>query len=115
MSDSLVEKLLGSFDELENCIEITRDVLGTKEGVPSDVIERIEQYSGIVEKQPGLAHELRALIDGEDWDEVGRRVKLINGLSSMIRDDAYAILEGAGALPSNAQPKAAYSSKEYLS
>lgn len=95
MSESLVSKLLGSFDELERCISTTREVLSTKQGVPSDVVLRVAQYSDIVSKQRALAGELRNHIDTQNWIEVGRLVKIINGLSSMIRDDAQAILSGA--------------------
>ena len=115
MSDTLVEKLVKSFDELENCIEVTRDVLAIKENVPGDVLARIEQYSEIVDKQRALADDLSPLIQAEAWDEVGRRVKLINGLSSMIRDDAYQILAAAGAMPRRADAPEQYAGKESLS
>lgn len=95
MSDSIVEKLLSSFDELERCIVITKQVLGEKDGVPKDILQRVEQYGDIVTKQRGLALELRQFIDDQNWSEVGRRVKIINGLSTMIRDDAQAILAAA--------------------
>lgn len=100
MSDTLVDKLLSSFDELERCISVTREVLAEKQGVPSGVMERIEQYSDIVSKQKGLALELQGHITEQNWDEVSRHVKLINGLSTMIRDDAQAILTGAFKAPS---------------
>lgn len=95
MSDTLVTKLLESFDELERCIAVTREVLAQKDGVPVDVLSRVSQYGEIVAKQRKLAVELRAHLLRQDWEEVGRHVKLINGLSSMIRDDAQSILLGA--------------------
>lgn len=95
MSDSLVNKLLESFDELERCIEMTKDVLAQKEGVPQDVLARVNQYSDIVAKQRTLAVDLRDHLSLQNWEEVGRHVRLINGLSTMIRDDAQAILSGA--------------------
>ncbi len=95
MSESLVNKLLESFDELDRCISVTKEVLGTKPGVPEDVVTRISQYSEIVQKQRSLAVELRKQVSVQNWIEVGRLVKIINGLSSMIRDDAQAILSGA--------------------
>ena len=101
MSDSLVNKLLDSFDELERCIDMTKSVLATKDGVPVDIFDRVNQYSEIVQKQRNLAIGLKDHISVQNWDEVGRHVKLINGLSSMIRDDAQAILSGALELPSN--------------
>ncbi len=94
MSAQLVDKLLKSFDELDNCISVTKDVLAEKEGVPEEVVQRVNQYTDIVAKQRILAADLRSHISEQNWDEVSRHVKLINGLSSMIRDDAQAILSG---------------------
>lgn len=95
MSETLVKKLIASFDELDRCIAVTKTVLSQKEGVPQDVLERVAQYADIVSKQRKLASELEAHIEAQRWEEVGRHVRLINGLSSMIRDDAQAILSGA--------------------
>lgn len=94
-TEVLVGKLMESFDDLDRCIEMTKDVLSKKSNIPPEVINRIDQYSGIVLKQRSLAEELRSHIASENWDEVTRHVKIINGLSAMIRDDAQAILAGA--------------------
>lgn len=95
MSLELVEKLVQSFDDLENCIAITKKVLDKKQGVPADVIARVGQYSDIVVKQRNLATDLQDYLNREDWEEVARHIKIINGLSAMIREDAQAILAGA--------------------
>lgn len=95
MSVALVDRLLEAFDELERCIAGTQEVLAEKSGVPEDVISRVSEYSRIVSKQRSLAKELKTHIEQQDWQEVGRFVRLINGLSTMIRDDAQAILSGA--------------------
>lgn len=95
MSVELVEKLVQSFDDLENCIATTKQVLDKKKGVPADVIARVEQYSDIVAKQRSLATDLQDYLNKEDWEEVARHIKIINGLSAMIREDAQAILAGA--------------------
>lgn len=92
MSTQLVDKLLESFDKLDRCINVTRDVLAERDGVPEDVVLRINQYSNIVAKQRALASALREHLESRNWAEVSRHVKLINGLSSMIRDDAHEIL-----------------------
>ena len=94
MSELLVNKLLESFDELDRCISVTQQVLSSREEVPSDVIRRVNQYSEIVAKQRLLAVELKRFLADQNWDEVARHVRLINGLSGMIRDDAQAILAG---------------------
>ena len=95
MSAALVNKLLESFNELERCIKLTQDVLAQKRGVPTEVLNRVAQYSSIVEKQRSLASDLRDFISTQNWEEVARHVRLINGLSAMIRDDAQSILCGA--------------------
>ena len=94
-TEVLVSKLMESFDDLDKCISITKDVLSQKDNIPLEVINRIEQYSDIVTKQRTLTSDLKKYIDSQDWDEVTRHVKIINGLSAMIRDDAQAILAGA--------------------
>ena len=75
MAESLVSKLLESFDELERCIEMTKDVLAQKDGVPTDVLARVKQYSDIVAKQRHLATDLRDHLSSENWEEVGRHVR----------------------------------------
>lgn len=95
MAGALVQKLLNSFDDLERCISLTLDVFGGNDNIPEDVVVRVRQYSQIVAKQRVLAKQLEEYIDAENWREVGRLVKVINGLSGMIRDDAQAILASA--------------------
>jgi len=97
MSEQLVEKLLSSFDELERSINITRESMSLKPGVPADVLSRLNQYSEIVSKQREVAANLRNQIEAGNWDDVSRSVKVINGLSAMIRDDAQQILSSATA------------------
>ncbi len=98
MAESLVEKLLESFEQLDRCITVTKTILSTRKGVPGDVLQRVGQYSEIVRKQRETAEDLHLLIARQDWEEVGRRVKIINSLSAMIRDDAQQILEAAEGL-----------------
>ena len=58
-------------------------------------------------KQRSIAEDLRTHIEAARWDEVARSVKIINGLSAMIRDDAQQILLSAlqGAAGAVAGPK----------
>ena len=97
-TEVLVSKLMESFDDLDRCIEMTKEVLAQKENVPADVINRVDQYSDVVVKQRLLAESLKEYINQENWDEVTRHVKIINGLSAMIRDDAQSILAGASTI-----------------
>ncbi|MCC6953287.1 MAG: hypothetical protein IT290_04150 [Deltaproteobacteria bacterium] len=102
----LVNKLLDSFSELERCVDVTRDVLRTRDDVSPDVLCRINSYSEMVAKQRKLALELEVLIAEQNWDQVNRYVRLINGYSHMIRQDAQEILAYAmGSLPSLGEDK----------
>lgn len=103
MSEVLIGKLLDSFCELEKCIVYTKDVLSQKDGVSDDILTRVSQYSEIVNKQRLLTEELRSHMTNQNWDEVTRHIKIINGLSSMIKDDAQSILTST--IPSELKPK----------
>lgn len=87
-----VNKLLESFEELDSCISTTKAVLDRKPGVPQELLARVNQYSEIVSKQKELTAKLKDHISKQNWSEVSRHVRLINGLSAMIREDAQAIL-----------------------
>jgi hypothetical protein len=91
-SPSIIERLFLSFSDLEESIEGAKKTLASKQDVPAHVFERLSSYDGIISKQRRLATKLAQLMAKGEWDEVGRHVSLINGLSSMIRDDARSIL-----------------------
>lgn len=106
MVTDLVSKLLDSFAELERCIDVTKDVLSTRDDVSPDVLHRVASYSEMVAKQRKLALELELLIANQEWDQVNRYVRLINGYSHMIRQDAQEILAFAmGSLPALSEEK----------
>ncbi len=90
-----IQKLLSSFDELERAILSARDTFSRTVVPPAGMLERIQVYETILAKQRSLADELCRHVTLGDWQEVSRHVQLINGLSSMIRDDAKEILAKA--------------------
>ena len=93
MSDALIiEKLSDSFDRLDDCIRSTQLTLKERQNVPQDVRVRVESYGEIVLKQRKLLGNLRVYLNNNNWTEVGRHIRLIDSLSSMIREDAQAIL-----------------------
>lgn len=109
--EHLVVKLMRSFDELDRCIEITKAELLAKDNMPADVLARVEQYSAIVDHQRSLAGELQTAIHEKNWDEISRLVRLINGMSVMIRDDAQSILNDSNQTPSHPTKKPEPSSR----
>ncbi|OVE79638.1 hypothetical protein BVY02_02645 [bacterium J17] len=95
MKKVIIKRLFESFSELEKAIESARETLEKKENPPVELLERISSYEGILAKQRSLATALCGHASLGNWDEVARHVKIINGLSSMIRDDAREIISGA--------------------
>ena len=92
MNKVIINRLFESFRDLEKAINCAKKTLETKPNAPKQLLERIGEYEQILEKQRNLATALCGHSTLGNWDEVARHIKLINGLSAMIRDDAREIL-----------------------
>jgi hypothetical protein len=103
----ILGRLFESFTELERAIYSAKVTLAAKESQPTELLERIANYERILAKQKSLASALCTFISSGNWEEVDRHVKLINGLSSMIRDDAREIVAGF-------RPKLSHEEKELM-
>ena len=99
MEGNIIERLFSSFSDLEKAITSARGTLEQRDFIPQEVIKRLHSYDSILAKQRKLAEELCVHINNNDLSEISRHVGLINGLSSMIRDDARAILASLSANP----------------
>ena len=93
MEIEIISKLNDSLDELEVSVSRAKKALTTKQPIPLDVMKRISSYEDIIGKQRVLSQRLLGFIAQGEWDEVTRHVKLINGLSAMIHEDATALLK----------------------
>ena len=101
----IITRLFDSFHELERAILTAKATLETKDQPPADLLTRIDSYQQILEKQRTLATTLCGHVSLGNWDEVARHIKLINGLSSMIRDDAREILAAVNNPPASAESR----------
>ncbi|RIL12545.1 MAG: hypothetical protein DCC75_00285 [Proteobacteria bacterium] len=90
--NNIIGRLFASFSDLEQAITSAKSSLKARGNISPQVLERLSSYDSVLAKQRDLAQNLCQHINNGDWDEVGRHVSLINGLSTMIRDDARAIL-----------------------
>ena len=97
MKHIVINRLIQSFGELEKAIVSARSTLEENQDTPRDILDRIDVYDEILEKQRILTTKLSAYAAEGDWREVSRHVQLINALSAMIRDDAREILTGVKA------------------
>ena len=95
MKQIIVQRLFQSFVELERAIKFAKMTLKKKQNVPAHLLKRIDEYETILEKQRTLATALCGHACLGNWDEVARHVRIINGLSGMIRDDAREVIAGA--------------------
>jgi len=98
---NIVDRLFCALDEFERAVDRTRGALAKSGLHANPILERFSFYDDILQKQRCLATNLRAHFERREWDEVIRNVRLITGLSAMVRDDAQALL--AGWLMSNKQ------------
>lgn len=101
-NSNIVSRLFASFTDLESAIESAKKTLAQKEAIPEEIVKRLNSYDTILTKQRVLATSLCEEMARGNWDEVSRLVGLINGLSSMIRDDARAILSSLALNSDNA-------------
>ncbi len=92
LEENIVDRLLGSFCELERAIYNAKTTLSRNDSVPVGVIERLESYDTIIARQRQLAMELSEVVGRGDVETVVRLISIINGLSGMIIDDARSIL-----------------------
>jgi len=73
---------------LGRAIGLAKQSVEARANPSKDVLKRINYYEEILNKQRRLAETMCDYIKQDKWDEVTRHVKLINGLSSMIHEDA---------------------------
>ena len=92
MQKIVIDRLFRSFDELETAITSARRALERLDKDNTDIIKRMNSYQQMLTKQRYLANELCDHAGSGKWEEVDRHIKLINGLSLMIRDDAREIV-----------------------
>ena len=92
MAYDTVQKLFQSLDELERAITIAKRSLESRPETDEELLERVHYYEEMLGKQRKLAEGMCEYIKQENWVEVTRHVKLINGLSSLIHDDARELI-----------------------
>ena len=90
--ENVIDRLYTSLSSLERSIQSARTTIERRGGVSVEIQSRLSSYDEILAKQRTQADALVEAMARGAWDEVGRLVEIINGLSGMIRDDARAIL-----------------------
>ena len=94
MNKIVISRIFESFQDLEQALDNAHKTLEQCENPDQAVIDRINQYEQVLQKQRSLASDLCGYACLNDWSEVVRHIKLINFLSTMIRDDARELVMG---------------------
>jgi chromosome segregation and condensation protein ScpB len=84
----VIKTLHESLDNLENSIRTAKAVVCKQDPVAADVLKRILNYEEVITKQRGLVNKLIVMLETGKADEAIHLIKIINGLSSMIFEDA---------------------------
>ncbi|MCB0345330.1 MAG: hypothetical protein KDD66_09430 [Bdellovibrionales bacterium] len=92
MPHSIVKKLFDSIAELERSVDLAKRAFASSAIVRNDLLDRVNQYDSVLHKQRQLVSQLTDCVEREDWPEVTRHIKLINGLSSLIHEDARSLI-----------------------
>ena len=94
MPQAIIKKLFDSLNELESSVKLAKKMFCRDSSEKADqLLARIEYYEEVLGKQKRLASSLCDYIRTENWAEVNRHVKLINGLSALVSDDARGLIQ----------------------
>jgi len=89
---STIEQLFSSMNGLGAAIKSAREKLTQRSGIVPGIIERLDSYDAILEKQRDLAVQLCRNLQSGEIAEVERIVTLINGLSRFVSEDVRDVL-----------------------
>lgn len=89
---STIEQLFSSMNGLGAAIKSAREKLTQRSGIVPGIMERLDSYDSILDKQRDLAVQLCRHLQAGEIVEVERLVTLINGLSRFVSEDVREVL-----------------------
>ena len=92
-SVEVIKKLRGSLDNLEKSVVMAKTAFCKQEVVSTDVLRRIVSYEEAIAKQKGLADKLIVMLERGKSQEAVQLIKVINGFSAMIFEDANDLIQ----------------------
>jgi len=97
MSDTpqkeIIIKLKQSVSVLEGAISMAAATIIQKFGKDHPASVRLDSYTEVIKTQKEYINNLINAVENNNWSDVSRMTQIINGLSSMIKDDARAMVE----------------------
>ncbi len=90
---AVITRLRESLDNLEKSVFSAKIAVSNQDVVSAEVIKRISNYEDVISKQRTLVDRLNSVMECGKTDEAMHLIKVINGLSSMIYDDANDLIK----------------------
>lgn len=94
MNESAMKQMFESLEKLDKTIHTAKSMLEDGANPSADLLRRMKTYEEILNKQKKLAKALCFYAQINEWEQVVRHVKIMNGLSQMMRDDALEVAYG---------------------
>ena len=87
-SVEVIRKLRDSLNNLEKSVGTAKSALCKQDVISTDILKRVINYEEVITKQKGLVDKLIVMLDRGNANEAVRLIKVINGFSAMIFEDA---------------------------
>lgn len=85
-------RVFDSFSALDNALQKAKVIVQTQEMSHSGLMSRIEKYEEILSKQREVAKSLRQHMKSKNWVAVHKEIRIMGGLSMMMREDALDLI-----------------------
>ena len=88
INDAHMLRVFDSFNALDSALQKAKVIVQTQEMSHPDLMLRIEKYEEILSKQREVAQSLKQHMKSKNWVAVHKEMKIMSGLSMMMREDA---------------------------
>ena len=92
INDKHILRVFNSFNALDSALQKAKDIVLTQEMAHPALMLRIEKYEEILNKQREVAQSLRQHMKSKNWAAVRKEMKVMSGLSVMMREDALDLI-----------------------
>jgi len=92
INDSHILRVFNSFNALDDALQKAKDIVQAEEMSHPALMLRIEKYEEILNKQREVAESLRQHMKSKNWAAVRKEMKVMSGLSILMREDALDLI-----------------------
>ncbi len=92
MSQKVIDTLNYSLNQLEKAILETKTIVSKMSGADSNIVQRLDCYVEVLNKQKILAAGLGKFVQEKNWQHISKTVELIKGSSLLIQLDTQSMI-----------------------